>query len=55
MVFLVMFFMYACTKAQKEEFTSTNKPKVHIDVKKEYDDKGNIVRYDSHIRGFGAM
>lgn len=52
MVFLVMFFMYACTKAQKEEFTSTNKPKVHIDVKKEYDDKGNIVRYDSTYSWF---
>ncbi len=51
-VFLAMFFMYSCTKAQKEEFTNTNKPKVHIDVKKEYDDKGNIVRYDSTYSWF---
>ena len=39
----------AYTKAQQEnvEPKKQNEPKVHIDVNKEYDKNGNVIRYDS--------
>lgn len=45
----VAMFAPGCTKAQQEDVrpAQKNEPKIHIDVKKEYDDNGNVIRYDS--------
>lgn len=50
-MYLVTVAMFApgCTKAQQEDVkpAQKNEPKIHIDVKKEYDENGNVTRYDS--------
>jgi len=42
-----LFCLAQQTTAQDVNSTKTNKPNVRIKVKKEYDDKGNITRFDS--------
>ncbi len=43
--YFLAFLHTSCSYAQKEE--SSQKPRIHIDVKKETDKYGNIIRYDS--------
>lgn len=44
----VLFALTACSFAQKPQIPNTeNQPKVNINVNKQFDENGNIVRYDS--------
>jgi len=46
--FIILLLVNACSFAQKKDDPQPkNQPKVHIDVNKEYDENGNIIRYDS--------
>lgn len=47
---IVPLFMTSCTYSQnnkKEQSASGNQPKIKIKVNKQYDDKGNVIGYDS--------
>lgn len=44
--YLLVILTISCSYAQKKEELSP-KPRVHIDVKKETDEHGNVIRYDS--------
>jgi|YNPMSStandDraft_1061717.scaffolds.fasta_scaffold00281_16 hypothetical protein len=44
--YIVVFLTTSCSYAQKKEEV-VPKPRIHIDVKKETDEHGNIIRYDS--------
>lgn len=45
---LMMLFFYSCMQAQEPtKNQNANEPKVHIDVNKEFDEQGNVTRYDS--------
>lgn len=45
---IILFALTACSYAQKQKNPNTeNQPKVHINVNKQFDENGNVVRYDS--------
>lgn len=45
---IVLLALTACSFAQKPQKSNTkNQPKVHINVNKQFDENGNIIRYDS--------
>lgn len=45
---IILFALTACSYAQKQKNPNTkNQPQVHINVNKQLDENGNVIRYDS--------
>ncbi|MGQ9847679.1 MAG: hypothetical protein ACUVQP_09300 [Bacteroidales bacterium] len=45
---IILFALTACSFAQKQKNLNTdNQPQVHINVNKQLDENGNVIRYDS--------
>lgn len=45
---IVLLLLNSCSFSQKQDNpTPKNQPKVHIDVNRQFDENGNVIRYDS--------